>query len=149
MDVYVCYSVMLTRITYRYLYGPTITINFYGIVYTNTAKCRRNCIIHNYYFLMLVSLSILDGCVCTVGFLKLDNSELKPVLVSSAPPPATATNGSATLNHTENKSGSFTSFIQSARSVRIENITCRCTVFRCYCGLKKYCKCVNVHMYIK
>ena len=55
--------------------------------------------------------------VHSVGFLKLDNSELKPILVSSTSSPATI-NGRDVFNHAaEAKTGSFSSFIQSARSV--------------------------------
>ena len=49
----------------------------------------------------------------SVGFLKLDNSELKPVHISST----SSTNGSKDgLNHSDTaKSRSFSTFIQSAR----------------------------------
>ncbi|CAI8026227.1 Ran-binding protein 3 [Geodia barretti] len=64
-----------------------------------------------------VEKSSSAGPSTEVGFLKLDNSELNPILASSASSPA-AINGRDVFNHTaEAKTGSFSGFIQSASTV--------------------------------
>ena len=92
-----------------------------------------------------------------VGFLKLDNSELKPVSASNAllsgssaaAEGGVATNGSkdgiSQFNHTDSKSGSFGGFIQSARLAVLCIYVYTCTHSLTYIS----CMCITcIYMYI-